>query len=144
MDELGRFALGPGVIRNAEVDAAGDGRMVVEKKNLYGIRVGVNKGSFAVVLKGLRTGLTGIGNDAVGDFQAVDVGLILLIAAERAAEGIGNETEYRKKQEKRRKRSPILEAADLPSSTGPCEQPADGPVAEIEKYEKQRCQERKS
>src|SRR5216684_3978203 len=126
------------------MDAAGDGRMVVEKKNLYWIGVGINKGIFAVVLEGLGTGLAGIGNDTVGDFQAVDVGLILLIAAEGAAERIGNETEYREKQEKRRKRGPILEAANLPSSTGPREQPADGPEAEIEKYKKQRCQERKS
>jgi len=121
-----------------------NGRMVVEKKNLYWIGVGVNKGGFAEVLEGLRAGLAGIGNDAAGHFQAVDVGLILLIPAEGAAEGIGCETEYGEKQEKRRKRSPILEAADLPSSIRPCEHPADGPVAEIEKYEKQRCQDRKS
>src|SRR5260370_38259979 len=126
------------------MDAGGGGGMVVEKKNLYWIGVGINKGVFAVVLEGLGTGLAGIGNDAVGDFQAVDIGLILLIAAEGAAERLGNETEYREKQQKRRKRGPILEPADLPSSTGPCEQPADGPKAEIERYEKQRRQEHKS
>src|SRR5438876_5374683 len=118
LDELRRFTLGPGIIGNAQVDAAGDGRMVVEKNYLNGIGVGVNKSSFAVVLKGFRAGLAGVGDDAVGDFQAVDVGLILLVAAEGAAEGIGNETEYREKQEKGRKRGPILEAANLPSITG--------------------------
>src|SRR5271169_1029326 len=62
LDELRRFALGPWIISNAEVDAAGDRRMVVEKKDLDGIGVGVDKSGFAVVLEGLRAGLAGIGD----------------------------------------------------------------------------------
>src|SRR4029077_13788712 len=67
----------------------------------------------------------------------------LLIAAERAVEGIGNETECREEQKKRRKRGPVLEAAHAPSGAGTREQPADGSVTEIEKHKKQRRQERK-
>ena len=48
---------------HAEVDAAGDGGMIVEEKDLYGIGVGVDKCSFTVVLEGLRAGLAGIGNE---------------------------------------------------------------------------------
>jgi len=92
----------------------------------------------------LCAGLGGIGNDAVCDFEAVHVGLIFLITAEGAADGIGSEAEYREKQEKRRERGPILEAPHAPSSTEPREQPADGSVAKIEKYEKQRGQEGKA
>src|SRR5260370_14350213 len=91
MDKLGRFALGPRVIGNAEMDAAGDGWVVVEEKDLYWIGVGVGKSGLAEVLEGLRAGLAGIGDDAAGDFQAVGGGLIVLITAEGASKDIGNE-----------------------------------------------------
>src|SRR6202140_504842 len=91
-DELRRFSLGPRVIGNAEVDAIRNGGMIIEKKDLYGIGLGINKNGFAEDLERVRAGLAGIGNDAVGDFQAVDVSLILLISAKGAAESICNET----------------------------------------------------
>src|SRR5580692_5315418 len=112
--------------------------MIVEKEDLNGIGVGVNESLFAIVLEGLCAGLGGIGNDVVGDFQAVDIGLILLKTAEGAADGIGSKTEYGEEQEKRRERGPILEAADAPLRTGTREQPADGAIAEIQKDEKHR------
>src|SRR5260370_4299502 len=92
LDELGRFSFGPGVVGNAEMDAAGDGGMIVKEKDLDGIGVGSNHGGFAVVLEGLRARLAAVGNDAAVYFQAVDGRLILLIAAEGAPDSIRNET----------------------------------------------------
>jgi len=45
--ELGLFALGPGVVGDKEVDAVGDGGVVVEEKDINGIRVGVGENGFA-------------------------------------------------------------------------------------------------
>ena len=126
------------------MDAACDCWMVVEKEDLYGIWVGVDKSGFAVVLEGLRAGLPRIGNDVVSDFQAVDVGLILLITAEGASKSIGSEAENCDEQEKCRERGPIVEGTDAPGGAGAREQPADRAVSEIQKYEKYCPQERES
>lgn len=75
--------------------------MIEEEENLERIGVWVNENSFAVNLEGMRASLAWIGNDTVGNFQAVDVGLIFLKAAEGAAKYIGNETENSDEQEKR-------------------------------------------
>src|SRR5258708_40276609 len=83
-------------------------------------------------------------NDAVGDFEAVDIGLIFLIAAESIADDIGGETEERQEQEKRGEGGPIVERADAPGSAGAREEPADGAVAEIEKNENNRGGEEKA
>ena len=80
------------------MNATGDGGMIVEKEDLYGIGVGINKSLFTVVLKGLRAGLGRIGNDVVGDLQAVDIGLIFLKTAEGTADRVGSKTEYGEKQ----------------------------------------------
>src|SRR5260370_37570181 len=83
----------------------------------------------------MREGLARVGNDAVSDFEAVDVGLMFRIAAESVANGIGFETEKGQEQKKRGKRSPIVEGEDTPGSTGASEQPTDGAVANGKKNE---------
>src|SRR6266446_1030938 len=88
-------------------------------------------------------GLARIRNDAVGDFEAVDVGLVFRIAAEGVANGIGSETEKGQEQEKRGKRSPIVEGADTPGSARTREKPTDGAVAEVEKNENHNGDEQK-
>ena len=97
-DESGRFVLRPGIIRNAQANTITNGRMVEEKKNLERIRVGIYKNFFAVVLERESARLSGIRNDAVSDFQAVDIGLIFLVAAKCAASNIGRETEHENKK----------------------------------------------
>src|SRR5258706_4732421 len=91
----------------------------------------------------MREGLARVRNDAVGDFQAVDVGLVFRIATEGVANGVGCETEESQKQEKRGKRRPIVEGADAPGSAGAREQPTDGAVAEVEQNENHGGEEQK-
>src|SRR5437879_8522945 len=88
-------------------------------------------------------GLARVRNDAVGDFEAVDVGLVFRIAAEGVANGIGCETEKGQEQEKRGKRSPIVEGADTPGSARAREKPTDGAVAEVKKNENHGGEEQK-
>src|SRR6266853_4621407 len=92
----------------------------------------------------MREGLARVRNDAVGDFEAVDVGLVFRIATEGVANGVGCETEESQKQEKRGERSPIVEGTDAPGSAGAREQPTDGAVAEVEKNENHSGEEQKS
>src|SRR5260370_23410863 len=91
----------------------------------------------------MREGLARVGKDGVGDFEAVDVGLMFRIAAESVANGIGCETEKGQEQEKRGKRSPIVEGADTPGSARAREKPTDGAVAEVEKNENHNGEEQK-
>src|SRR2546422_9634384 len=106
--------------------------------------VGVNENGFPVHLEGTREGLTGVGNDAVGNFEAVDIGLVLLIAAESIADGARRKTEHSEQQEKRGKRGPVVEGADAPGRAGAREKRADGAVAQIGKNEKNRGKEQES
>ena len=91
------------------MDAVGDGGMIEKEEDVDRIGVRIHENGFAIGLEGVREGLAGVRNDAVGDFEAVDVGLVLLITAEGIAEDVGGKTEESKKQEKRRKRGPIIE-----------------------------------
>src|SRR5258707_75045 len=75
--ELGLVALGPGVVGDEKGDPVGDGGVVVEEKGVDGIGVGVGENGFAPNLELARGGLAGVGNDAVSDFETVDIGLIL-------------------------------------------------------------------
>src|SRR6267154_6218271 len=83
----------------------------------------------------MREGLARVRNNAVSDFEAVDVGLIFRIAAEGDADGVGCETEKSQEQEKRGERSPIVDGAYAPGSARAREQPADGAVARVEENE---------
>src|SRR5258708_10574086 len=138
LDEMGRFAFGPRIVSHAQVDAVGNGGVIEEEKDVDRIGVGVDENGFAVDLEGARECLTRVRNDAVGDFEAVDIGLIFLIAAESIADDIGGETQESQEQEKRGEGGPIVERADSPGSAGAREEPADGAVAEIEKKENNR------
>src|SRR5437868_6246356 len=88
--------------------------------------------------------LARVRNDAVGNFEAVDIGLILLIAAEGIANGVGGETEESEEQKKRGERGPIVQATDTPGSAGTCKKPADGAVAEVQKNKNHRSEEQES
>ena len=90
--ELRLFALGPGVVGDKEVDAVGDGGMVVEEKHVDGIGVGVDENVFTPNLELMCGGLARVGKDAVSDFETVDVGLILFKAAEGIGDGVGKES----------------------------------------------------
>lgn len=74
------------------MDAVGDGGVVVEEKDINGVGVGVDENGFAPNLELVRGGLAGVGNDAMSDFETVDVGLILFKAADAVGDGIGKES----------------------------------------------------
>src|SRR3982074_959528 len=100
------------------MDAVADGRVIEEEEDVDRIGVGIDENSLAVDLERTRKSLAGVGNDAVGDFEAIDIGLGLLITAESMAEAVRRKTEEREKKEKRGKRSPIIEGADTPGGAG--------------------------
>ena len=74
------------------MDAVGDGGVIVEKKDINGIGVGVDENVLAPNLELVRGGLARVGKDAVSDFETVDIGLILYKAAESIGDGIGKES----------------------------------------------------
>lgn len=110
-DILRQSSFGPRVIVNTEVDAIADGWMIEKENDLDGIGLGINEHGFTINLEGVRARLARIGNDAVRDFQTVDVRLILLIAAVGVTSNLGDQTEESHEQEKRRERSPIVKPA---------------------------------
>ena len=91
------------------MDAVGDGGMIEEEEDVDRIGVRIHEKGFAIGLEGTSEGLAGIGNYAVGDFEAVDVGLMLLITAESISNSVGSKTEESQKQEEGGERSPIIE-----------------------------------
>ena len=126
------------------MDAVGNGGVIEEKEDVDGVGVGINEHGFSVNLEGTREGLAGIRDEAVADFETVNIGLVLLKAAESIAESTGSETENRDEEEKSWERGPIVKGANAPSGTGTGEKPADGAIAEIKKNEEHRSKEDKS
>jgi len=60
--------------------------MIEEEEDVDRMGVRIDENGFAVGLEGVREGLAGVRNDPVGDFEAIDVGLVLLITAEGIAD----------------------------------------------------------
>ena len=126
------------------MDAVGDSRVIEEEEDVDGIGIGINENSFAVNLEGTCEGLTGIGDEAVADFETVNIGLVFLKAAERVAESTGGETENRNEEEKSWERGPIIQGTNAPSGAGTGEKPANGAIAQIKKNEEHRGKEEES
>ena len=123
--------MGPGVVRYAEVDAVGYGGVVEEEEYVDGIGVGIDEDLLAVFLEGDGAVLAGVGENAVGDFKAVDVGLIFLEAAEGIEDGGRGETEKGDEQEQGGKRGPIIDATKRPGIAVAGQKPIDGAIAEV-------------
>ena len=141
LDELRGFAFGPGVVGDTQMDAVGDSRVIEEEEDVDGIGVGINENSFAVNLEGTCEGLTSIGDEAVADFETVNIGLVFLKAAESVAESTSGETENRDEEEKSGERGPIMQGTNAPSGAGTGEKPANGAIAQIKKNEEHRGKE---
>ena len=75
------------------MDTVGDRGVIEEKEYVDGMGIGVDQNGLTVNLKGTRGGLAGVRNNAVSNFEAVDIGLILLVAAEGIKDGLGQEKE---------------------------------------------------
>src|SRR5947209_5476646 len=144
LDELRRFTLGPRIVSDTEANAIRNGGVIEEQKHVHGIRIGVDEDGFAVDLEGARKGLTCVRNNAMGNFQAVHIGLVLLRTAEGIADGVGCKTEESNEQKKRGKRGQIVEGADAPGGAGAREKRANGAIAKVEKNEKHCRKEQKS
>ena len=123
--------MGPGVVGYAEVDAVGYGGVVKEEEYVDGIGVGIDEDLLAEFLERDGTVLAGVGQDAVGDFEGVDVGLIFLEAAEGIEDGRSGETEKGDEQEQRGKRGPVIDSTKAPRGAVTCEKPVDGAIAEV-------------
>src|ERR1700685_1163436 len=61
---------------------------------------------------------------------------MLVITADRAIDGASDKTKNGEQEQQRGKRSPIVQAANSPSAAPARENPADRPIAEVEKNKK--------
>lgn len=84
-------AVGPRVVLAGEVGAALRAGVVVEPKLDERAWIGIVEPGFAEVVEGGDGGFLRVGNDAVDGFLAVDIGLVL----EVAAEGVGGRLEQK-------------------------------------------------
>src|SRR5262249_20780130 len=103
------------------MDAVFDGRVVEEQKDVDGIGVGIDEDLFPEHLEGCGTFLAKIGDDAVRDFKAVDIGLVFKVAAVRIACGVCGESKKCDENAKRGKGGPVSDFADPPISGASCE-----------------------
>ena len=69
-----------------------------EEKHVRRIGLGIDKVHFAEEVKRLSSHLVRVRGEAVGDLKAVLIGLMFLLAAEGAADGIGDKEENREQQ----------------------------------------------
>ena len=123
--------MGPRVVGYAEVDAVGYGGVVEEEEYVDGIGVGIDEDLLAEFLEGDGAVLARVGHDAVGDFEAVDIGLIFLEAAEGIQDGGSSEAKKGDEQEQGGERGPIIDAAKAPRGAVTGQKPADGAIAEV-------------
>ena len=73
--------------------------MVIEEENVERIRVGIGQADLAHYLKRARCDLVRVGREAVGDFQAVLVRLVLEVTAEGGADRRYDERKNREQQQ---------------------------------------------
>ena len=90
--------MGPRIVGSAEVDAVRHRRMVEEKDDVDGIGMGIDEDFFAKFLEGNGASLTGVRDDAVRYFEAVNVGLVFLIATEGIQNSSTGKPEQRNEQ----------------------------------------------
>src|SRR5580698_357936 len=100
VEELAVAAVGPRVVVSGEVGAVFYAGVVVEPELGEGGGVGVFEPGFAESLEAGYGGLLRIGDEAVNGFLAVDVGLVLEVAAEGIGRGGEDEAGERNREDK--------------------------------------------
>src|SRR5271170_7244664 len=129
------FALVPGIVGQGEADAVWDCWVGIEHEDCDGTGSGIGEIHFAENLKGLRGDLAGIRNQAVGDFQAVLIRLVFIVAAEGTLDRVSNKRVNGKQEQQRRERGPIVNSADAPRAAESLQNPANGAETEVEEDE---------
>src|SRR5690348_13228347 len=95
----------PGVVAHKETYAIADGGMIVEEKNIERVWRRIGEVDFTGLLKGTRRGLPGVGNHAVHNLLAINIGFMLDVAAESIARDVARESEHGDDQQQCGKRS---------------------------------------
>ncbi len=121
-------ALSPRMILECEADTVADPGMVIEPEFDEGAGARVAEIDFTEDLKGLGGGLAGMGSEAVGDLEAILVGLMLDMAAEGVGERSDGDHQEGDKKEEHGKGSPVIEREDGPGGT-PAPEEAGGEMA---------------
>src|SRR5215468_7086054 len=124
--KLGRLAFGPRIVAHTEMDAVFDRRVIEEQKDVHGIGIGIDEDLFAEHLEGRGAFLAGVGDDVVRDFEAVDVGLVLLITAIGVADSVCGKSKKSDEQDKRGKSGPIVNTAHRPTGAIANQKPTNG------------------
>src|SRR6266851_2215921 len=136
--EFGLLALRPGVIGQRELHAIRDGWMRIKQKDSHGIGLRIRQVHVAKDLKRLGRHVVRIRRESVGDLEAILVGLMFIVAAARAGDGVRGERKDGEEQQQGRQRRPVLEAANFPIRAPASKHPADAAMAEIEEHEQER------
>src|SRR5258708_3563038 len=119
----------------SKTHAVGDGRMVVIPEHHQTAWIRIVQREFSQHLEGMRAGLLRIGIDAVRDLQAVDVGIMLKLAAESAVNGPRDNAHDRKYQHQHGYSGPVAELAHVPASLKTRERPSGQAVENIKANE---------
>src|SRR5215472_8287233 len=110
---------------------------VPEGHEAAGIRI--NQGDLSQHLEGVCAGLLRVGVDAVRDFQAVDIGVVLHLAADGVEQWRGEEPENTEDQENHGQRGPVAQFADLPARGETPHHPTGDAVNQVERQEREDC-----
>src|SRR5258708_32127047 len=97
--------------------------------------IGIGQADFAEDLEGGGGDLRRIGDDAGNDFQAVNVGGMLLGAAEPVGDGHGEKREHLQQQKKDGEGSPVVGAVYFPDFAPAVQRPMEAAIADIQRDE---------
>src|SRR5215469_6710040 len=86
--------------------------------------IGIVERDLSQHLEGMRAGFPRVGINAMRDFQAVDIGVMLHLAANRVTDWLAKETENTENEKNHRERRPIAELANMPARAEAAQHPA--------------------
>src|SRR5882724_612363 len=92
-----------------------DGWMIEKQKYIRGIWIRIDENRFSILLKGDRRRLSRIGEDPMCDLQAINVCLILHIAAESVRRHHRGKSIQCEQQQKCGQGRPVLEIPNAPT-----------------------------
>src|SRR5215471_17792171 len=90
----------------------------------------------------MRAGLLRVRIDAMCDFQAVNISIVLNLPADSIAYWLGKKPENTEDQENHRQRGPVAEFADVPAGAETAQHPAGDTIDEIKSNEQAQGSQR--
>src|SRR5579863_1556542 len=130
-----RCAIGPGVVARRECYAFRNRGMAESPKLDERIWIGFIESLFSEDLKGVCGNGRRIRNEAVYDFESINVGLVFLPAAIAIGNWLSEKTKYRRDQQQGRQAGPIRDSSDVPAWTPAAEKPMQDVESAVEQQQ---------